>query len=255
MDGQILKAKDIQPGITVPPFHPNCRCTTAPVDEFADEDDTRLARNEDGETFEVPADMTFEEWKKQFASGTNDGIIKSLEVDDFSMMSEIQDIREDVSGVISSTIKEFEKKGGMFISQANFGDYYDEETGQPALFQVVQNSFGLTELNVNVRLLGGKSLEEINRTIRATKDNLPKDLVEAVVHECGHAKAYYGKSVSEIRRMNLEIKSLGDPSVSIIAGIDGAECIAEVEVLLYRGEAVPEKAAKLYTKYVRGGKA
>lgn len=66
MDGQTLAAKDMQPGITVPPFHPNCRCTTAPVDEFGDDEDTRVARNEDGETYEVPADMTFEEWKTQF---------------------------------------------------------------------------------------------------------------------------------------------------------------------------------------------
>lgn len=66
MDGQKIKPKDMQPGITVPPFHPNCRCTTAPVDEFGDDEDTRVARNEDGETYEVPADMTFEEWKKQF---------------------------------------------------------------------------------------------------------------------------------------------------------------------------------------------
>ena len=32
---------------------------------------------------------------------------------------------------------------------------------------------------------------------------------------------------------------------------DGAECIAEVEVLLSRGEKVPKKAMDLYNKYIK----
>lgn len=54
--------------------------------------------------------------------------------------------------------------------------------------------------------------------------------------------------------MNDQIKGLGVEGISRIAKNDGAECIAEVEVLLSRGETVPEEAMALYNKYVKGGR-
>lgn len=54
--------------------------------------------------------------------------------------------------------------------------------------------------------------------------------------------------------MNEQLKDLGVDGISQIAQIDDAECIAEVEVLLSRGEPVSEKAMELYNAYVKGGK-
>ncbi len=64
MDGKHFQMKDYKIGVTVPPFHPNCRGCTCPY--FDDEFDSvgeRAARGEDGKTYYVPADTTFEEWK------------------------------------------------------------------------------------------------------------------------------------------------------------------------------------------------
>lgn len=69
MDHQVVPVNRMEPGVSAPPFHPNCRCTTAPVDEFADEFDTRVARKDDGETYEIPANMSYEEWKEKFVDG------------------------------------------------------------------------------------------------------------------------------------------------------------------------------------------
>lgn len=110
----------------------------------------------------------------------------------------------------------------------------------------------MTELNVNSRLLGGKSVEETNSMIAKYDFNLPQTLRKAVIHECGHAKAYYRKSVKDIYIMNDTLKSKGVDGVSPIASIDGAECIAEVEVLLSRGATVPDEAMLIYNKYVKG---
>ncbi len=52
--------------------------------------------------------------------------------------------------------------------------------------------------------------------------------------------------------MNTVIKDRGVSGISLIAEADGAECIAETEVLLFRGQEVPEDAMKLYTEYVKG---
>lgn len=64
-DGKVIRMSDFEPGETVPPWHPNCRCTTAPAipDEYKG---TRLARDEDGKQNEVPGNMSFDEWKEKF---------------------------------------------------------------------------------------------------------------------------------------------------------------------------------------------
>ena len=64
-DGKVIRMADFEPGVTAPPWHPNCRCTTAPAipDEYKG---TRLARDEDGKQYEVPGDMSFDEWKGKF---------------------------------------------------------------------------------------------------------------------------------------------------------------------------------------------
>ena len=61
---------EFEVGVTAPPFHPNCRGCTCPY--FDDEFDSvgeRAARGEDGETYYVPADTTYGEWKKSFVDG------------------------------------------------------------------------------------------------------------------------------------------------------------------------------------------
>lgn len=96
------------------------------------------------------------------------------------------------------------------------------------------------------------TIDEIGEKIAGTKDNLPQNLIEAVIHECGHAKAYYGKTIRQVAAMNDDLLSKGVDGISEIAKLDGAEAIAEVEVLLYRGFEVPEEAMKLYNEYVKG---
>ena len=271
LDGKHYLLKDAVIGINSPPFHPRCRCTTIPYfnDEFT-QGEERAYRGEDGKTHYTKA-KTYEEWKRKFVkekgqdawdlyeknaknekvnkfagekyasagenrftSKSNSDTIKSIDVDDFELFasSKSNNILPEVSKVITDTIKEFENQGGMYISEAHFGEFYDAETGKPALFQVFPNAYGLTELNVNSKILGGKTLDEINELIKNTPVNIANSLEEAVVHECGHAKAYYQKAASEIEEMNKTIKNKGVKEISKIAGKDGAECIAEVEVLL-----------------------
>ncbi len=66
-DGKHYPENEMQIGVNAPPFHPRCRCTTVPYfnDEFAN--GMRASRNEEGKTvYEVPEDMTYEEWKDGF---------------------------------------------------------------------------------------------------------------------------------------------------------------------------------------------
>ena len=67
LDGKVFDMKEYEVGVTAPPFHPNCRSTTVPYfdDEFT-EGEQRAARDSDGKTYYVPADMKYREWEKKF---------------------------------------------------------------------------------------------------------------------------------------------------------------------------------------------
>lgn len=65
LDGQVHKMSEYQTGLTAPPFHPWCRCCTAPYfADMEDIDDYRAARDEEGKVYEVPANMTYKDWKE-----------------------------------------------------------------------------------------------------------------------------------------------------------------------------------------------
>lgn len=67
MDGQRFKVKDAVPGKNYPPMHPNCRSTTVcdfPEEEHKKGKTTRVAKDEDGRVYEVPADMTYRQWRE-----------------------------------------------------------------------------------------------------------------------------------------------------------------------------------------------
>ena len=67
MDGMVFKMSEYEPGSTAPPFHCYCRCTTVPHfdDDFGSVGE-RAAKDENGKTFYVPADMTYKEWKNAY---------------------------------------------------------------------------------------------------------------------------------------------------------------------------------------------
>ncbi len=68
------------------------------------------------------------------------------------------------------------------------------------------------------------------------------------IHECRHAKSLKGKTIQEITTMYEELANIHIDGISDIALLDGAE----IEVLLARGQSVPEKAMKFYKKYIGG---
>lgn len=73
MDGQHFKVKDAVPGKNFPPMHPNCRSTTVcwfPGEEDRKARTTRIAKNGNGKYYEVPADMTYREWRAQHKDKT-----------------------------------------------------------------------------------------------------------------------------------------------------------------------------------------
>ena len=79
LDGKIFDFKDKEVGVNYPPFHYNCRTTTIPYFE-PDEIDkefgigTRIAKDEEGNSYYIPSDMSYKEWKENYVD-KEEGII------------------------------------------------------------------------------------------------------------------------------------------------------------------------------------
>lgn len=78
-DHQHYPLRDQVVGVNAPPFHPRCRCTTAPYIELGRyTETTRASRDENGKTVNIISrDITYNEWKnnyvveKQYNNGTD----------------------------------------------------------------------------------------------------------------------------------------------------------------------------------------
>jgi len=111
MDGKHFPMKDFVAGSTAPPFHVYCRSCTCPYfdDEFSMGE--RVARNEDGETYFVPENMKYPEWKEAFVDGGSKDELKALSDNGtIDLISRIQMIKDSITangGVVTeSHIKE-----------------------------------------------------------------------------------------------------------------------------------------------------
>ena len=65
VDLKVFNIKDAKAGINLPPFHPNCRCTTTIYFEDDEEADERIMRDKDGKSVKDKF-MSYDEWKKKY---------------------------------------------------------------------------------------------------------------------------------------------------------------------------------------------
>ena len=64
LDGTLHLLEEYSVGTNAPPMHPRCRSTISAV--LGEKTGTRIARNSKGENIQVPASMTYEDYKKAY---------------------------------------------------------------------------------------------------------------------------------------------------------------------------------------------
>lgn len=75
LDGQSFPRSEAKAGTNLPPMHPFCRSTTiADFGEDTMKNLERRAKDKDGNTVTVPADMTYKQWREKFVDGNSGGI-------------------------------------------------------------------------------------------------------------------------------------------------------------------------------------
>lgn len=108
LDGAVIPLAQYEPGVTVPPFHPNCRGTTCP--HYNDMEGERAARNAEGKVYYVPANMTFTQWKKAFVDGVKDGLTVATvgaimkTVDDCTTVEEVEALMKEQGWFYQTTL-------------------------------------------------------------------------------------------------------------------------------------------------------
>lgn len=157
MDGKKFDMKDYQVGVTAPPFHPRCRSTTIP-DVDGDITGKRSARDENGKTYYVPADLTYQQWKETFIGDSADiGKLKSLfnkgvdkkiklfdkelsVVKDTDVRKLLEQSKERVSIEKSGTQRSSYSNGTVYLSK-------DAQTSTIAheLFHEIDHTYGISE--------------------------------------------------------------------------------------------------------------
>lgn len=187
MDGKVFQMSEYEEGVTAPPFHVNCRSCTAPYfdDEFT-KGEQRAARDEDGNTYYVPADMTYKEWKKSFVKDS----ISPQTRKDFAKYS-------DILGENAPSVEEFAKiryntdewkmfktftssiKSGELSALADFDLYKDisKEMDEKILGVVTSNNLTIT----------GKSNHSIARVIGSIEQKRNgvqvSDILDALINK------------------------------------------------------------------------
>lgn len=81
-DTMHYEIKDAKIGVNMPPFHPNCRCTTTVYFEDDDLPSERMMRDENGKSVKTDY-MSYDEWKKKYVDKVDDnGAFESLTDDE-----------------------------------------------------------------------------------------------------------------------------------------------------------------------------
>lgn len=79
LDGKVYPMSEYQVGVTAPPFHPWCRGTTAPYYEDMQGLGDRFARDvKTGESFNIPKDMTYKDWKARQDGAYGTGTVEKF---------------------------------------------------------------------------------------------------------------------------------------------------------------------------------
>lgn len=265
LDGKVYEVKEAVTGKNMPPFHPLCRCTDIPHYDDEDlSDQTRVARDpETGKTYEVPADMSYPEWKKvvdgdgdftkrkTVAKKSDSGIIKAIKLpkEAYAARNITPDIIDDIQSGIDEIMAEYDVKIDRFLVE----DVSDRLPDVPYLIRFVDNS-GMKEVDFVIN--EGYDFSDLRRIVKDGYEYgyfAGKDIKDHAIHEMAHAMTgQQYKTISAFDDFTERIEKMYVPGVSGYAddARDGFEVIAEAFVRMRNGEKVPLGAEKLVQKYI-----
>ena len=233
----------------------NCRCASLQRAKWALTEDELQTLKDRAEYFGLDKTKDFDDFKRKYLdvseNATYNDIVtnaKSIRLEDVNNAISGGTIDESVSTEIIDVLK---KHHSTFL----FNGVEKSNLGDLIVFQTDPKKAGTffdTVLVLNEDVLGGKSVAEIDAMFKAAKGTIANSLEDAIVHEMYHAKLIYGLNYAQLESLYDELSGIHIEGISKTAFIDGSECIAEMGVLIERGEKdkIPEDALKLFERYM-----
>lgn len=252
LDGKVFLVDEAIVGKNMPPFHCFCRCTDgAYYDDIDRSDLTRAARDADGNPIEVPADTTYEEWKRQYLD---------QEVFSDALKMQLPDEVMKIRGMTEETRIELEK--AIILIQKRYdiqlGGIGIESLGQKDRKTLMLSGPYIENGKLKMALVINKDIDYTN--IDKYLGNMYKNgyfasrnIRDVVVHEMAHVMTFQDcETIEEYREMR---KIIRENFVKGISGYadqtkDGAESLAEAFVRFQNGEKIPIKAKMLIKNYI-----
>lgn len=251
LDGTHRPMSEFEPGVTAPPFHCWCRSTTVPYfdDEFT-EDEERAARDDEGNTYNVPSNMTYHEWKDKFVDGNSDSAgegTKKMKIEFPEDVYKVKGFTEDVKVEVDNAMKKLETEYDIRLNSIVV-----EPAGKGDIF-ITGYHDGVMDMVVNANADFDRITEKI--PARYERGYLAgKSLEDYVAHEMAHCMLYQDcKTDAEYYAKYKQIEGLYDSLKGISGYADkkksGNEALAEAFVRVRNNEEVPPIAKVLVESY------
>lgn len=251
MDGQ----KAMYPGEFGDPAEDcNCRCVSLTRAKWALGEDELQTLKERAEFFGLDKTKNFEDFKEKYLKASKtiensgkSGTIKAVTVDGLKDAVRGSKITEDVAVRIGDVLQKYQ--AAQLFDKAETSNL-----GNAIVFQTDPQKLGTffeTALVMNEDVLGGKTVKEMDAVFSAAQNTVANSLEDAVVHELYHSKLIQGLNYAQLENLYDELSGVHIEGISKTAYQDGTECIAEVGVLVERGDTdkIPKEALELFERF------
>lgn len=167
-DTNHYKIKDAKVGVNMPPFHPNCRCTTTVYFEDDELPSKRMMRDENGKSVKTDY-MSYDEWKKKY--------VDNVDESGYNIIEKTEKVYDNIP---------YEKINEFFNSQKNYVDWINNlsEEDKEAVFIYTTSEY--KPINQILRNGADKFIQETWEAFDFDKEELPfikkrvNDLMETI---------------------------------------------------------------------------
>lgn len=210
LDGKIFPLSEMDVSVNYPPLHARCRTTTVPY--FDDEIDPgeRIAKGDDGKSYYVPGNMTYQQWHNKYVNNRSENGDKSTgSHESFEAAKDVKEA-EDYAihelGFASASYKGLDIDGANTLNRAmkKVFERYPEIQGFAGRIQakdtdkfVAQAVLEYTDgkiqssLNISTKYYQSDQLSDIIKASVDAKHWPPGTNAESIfVHEFGHLLEY-----------------------------------------------------------------
>ena len=160
LDNQVFKVSEAEEGVNRAPIHPNCGCTEGPY--FGELEGTRTARGPDGESYEVPAGMSYAQWREEHAQKSEpapttperpapEPSVPKIEFSDAESLSDARKYAHDVLGIEKPSYAGLSLESANTINQQIAGAYNDYPELRGFVGEIKTNSRGTSYAAASLR--------------------------------------------------------------------------------------------------------